>query len=169
MTATDVHGPVDFVLLEFQADRMQGKAAEELIRLVDAGTIRLFDILFVGKDSTGDVYALDLAAEALADAGFGDLAGARSGLLSDDDVQEAGKALEPGTVAALIVYENTWAIPFVAAAREAGGELVARVGAGSRRSLPAGRPAGGGERAVTTGSATVGGAAGEGVGPGARG
>ena len=124
-TAADVHGPVDFVLLEFQTDRMKGKAAEELIRLVDAGTIRLFDILFVGKDAAGDVFALDLAAEALADAGFGDLAGARSGLLSDEDVQEAGKALESGTVAALIVYENTWAIPFVAAAREAGGELVA--------------------------------------------
>jgi hypothetical protein len=125
MTATDVHGPIDFVLLEFQADRMQGKAAEELIRLVDAGTIRLFDILFVGKNAEGEVFALDLAAEALADAGFTDLAGAQSGLLSDADMQEAGSALQAGTVAALIVYENTWAIPFVAAAREAGGELVA--------------------------------------------
>ena len=67
MTATDVHGPVDFVLLEFEADRMKGKAADELIRLVDAGTIRLFDILFIGKDSTGEVFVLDLAAEALAD------------------------------------------------------------------------------------------------------
>jgi len=125
MTTTDVHGPVDFLLLEFQADRMRGKAAEEIVRLIDAGTIRLFDILFVGKSDDGDVYALDLAAEALAEAGFADLAGARSGLLSNDDVQEAGQALQPGTVAALIVYENTWAIPFVAAAREAGGELVA--------------------------------------------
>jgi hypothetical protein len=125
MTATDVHGPVDFVLLEFQANRMEGKAAEELARLVDAGTIRLFDILFVAKDAAGEVFGLDLAAEAMAASGFEDLAGARSGLLSDDDMHEAGRALQPGTVAALIVYENTWAIPFVAAAREAGGELVA--------------------------------------------
>jgi hypothetical protein len=125
MTATDVHGPVDFVLLEFQANRMEGKAAEELARLVDAGTIRLFDILFVAKDAAGEVFGLDLAAEAMAASGFDDLAGARSGLLSDDDMREAGQALQPGTVAALIVYENTWAIPFVAAAREAGGELVA--------------------------------------------
>jgi hypothetical protein len=125
MTATDVHGPVDFVLLEFQANRMEGKAAEELARLVDAGTIRLFDILFVAKDAEGEVFGLDLAAEAMAASGFDDLAGARAGLLSDDDMREAGQALQPGTVAALIVYENTWAIPFVAAAREAGGELVA--------------------------------------------
>jgi hypothetical protein len=125
MTATDVHGPVDFVLLKFQANRMEGKAAEELARLVDAGTIRLFDILFVAKDAEGEVFGLDLAAEAMAASGFDDLAGARSGLLSDDDMREAGQALQPGTVAALIVYENTWAIPFVAAAREAGGELVA--------------------------------------------
>jgi hypothetical protein len=125
MTATDVHGPVDFVLLEFQAPKMKGKAAEELLRLVEAGTIRLFDILFVGKDESGEVFALDLAAEALAEAGFDDFAGAQSGLLSDDDMREAGRAMQPGSVAALVVYENTWAIPFVAAAREAGGELVA--------------------------------------------
>jgi uncharacterized membrane protein len=125
MTATRVHGPVDFVLLEFQADRMEGRAAVELLRLVDAGTIALYDILFVAKDAEGEVMALDLAAEVLAGDGFADLAGAHTGLLSDDDMQEAGQALQPGTVAVLVVYENTWAIPFVAAAREAGGELVA--------------------------------------------
>jgi hypothetical protein len=125
MTERDVHGPVDFVLLEFQADRMEGRAAVELLRLVDAGTIALYDVLFVAKNAEGEVFALDLAAEVLAGEGFTDLAGARTGLLSDDDMQEAGQALQPGTVAALVVYENTWAIPFVAAAREAGGELVA--------------------------------------------
>jgi hypothetical protein len=125
MTAADVHGPVDFVLLEFEADRMTGKAAEELVRLVDAGTIRLFDILFIAKDSTGGVFVLDLAAEALAGSGFIDLAGAQSGLMSAEDIQVAGEVMRPGTVAALIVFENTWAIPFVAAARESGGEMVA--------------------------------------------
>jgi hypothetical protein len=125
MTATRVHGPVDFVLLEFQADRMEGRAAVELLRLVDAGTIALYDVLFVAKNAEGEVIALDLAAEVLAGDGFADLAGAHTGLLSDDDMQEAGQALQPGTVAVLVVYENTWAIPFVAAAREAGGELVA--------------------------------------------
>ena len=56
---------------------------------------------------------------------FSSFAGARSGLLGDDDVAQAGEVMEPGTIAVLIVYENTWAIPFVAAARRAGGEMVA--------------------------------------------
>jgi hypothetical protein len=125
MTAAEVHGPVDFVLLEFEAARMTGKAAEELVRLVEAGTIRLFDVLFVSKDDNGEVFVLDLAAEALAGSGFLDFAGAQSGLLSEEDIELAGAVLRPGTVAALIVFENTWAIPFVAAARESGGEMVA--------------------------------------------
>lgn len=125
MPETDVHGPIDFVLLEFQSDRMRGRAAEEMLRLVDSGTIRLYDVLFLGKSEEGEVYALDLADVAAQEAGFDTLAGARSGLLQSDDLAEAGAALEPGRVAALIVYENTWAIPFVAAARDAGGELVA--------------------------------------------
>jgi hypothetical protein len=125
MTAEDVSGPVDFVLIEFQADRMKGRAAQEIVRLVDDGIISLLDVMFVGKTADGEVYALDLAAEALAEAGFGDLVGARSGMLGDDDMAEAAAALEAGTVAALIIYENTWARGFVAAAREAGGELVA--------------------------------------------
>jgi hypothetical protein len=104
---------------------MKGRAAQEIVRLVDDGIISLLDVMFVGKTADGEVYALDLAAEALAEAGFGDLVGARSGMLGDDDMAEAAAALEPGTVAALIIYENTWARGFVAAAREAGGELVA--------------------------------------------
>ncbi|NUR09680.1 MAG: DUF1269 domain-containing protein [Nocardioidaceae bacterium] len=127
MTSVDVHGPVDFVLLEFQADRMKGRAADELLRLVDQGIIRLFDVLFVGKTAEGETYALDLATEALVEAGFSELAGARSGLLGDDDVAEAAAAMAPGTVAAMVVFENSWARPFVAAAREAGAEMVASV------------------------------------------
>lgn len=126
MTQVDVHGPIDFVLLEFTGNRLTGRAAEELLRLADNGTIRLFDVLFVGKSPDGEVYALDMAAEALAEAaGVRRLAGARSGLLGDDEISEAAQAMQPGSLAVLIVYENAWAIPFVAAAREAGGELVA--------------------------------------------
>jgi hypothetical protein len=82
--------------------------------------------MFVGKSPDGEVYAVDLAAEALADAlGVERLAGARSGLLADDDVKAAAEAMMPGTLAVMIVYENAWAIPFIAAARESGGEMVA--------------------------------------------
>ena len=125
MTTADVHGPVDFVLIEFAADRLTGGAAQALLDLVDKGTIALYDVLVVGKDDDGSVYAVDLAADAEQVGGFTDLAWVRSGLLSDDDMREAAGAMEPGRLAVLIVYENTWAVPFVAAAREAGGELIA--------------------------------------------
>ena len=124
MTA-EVHGPVDFVLLEFSGDRLTGRAAQEVVALVDRGIIALYDVSVVGRTAEGEVYALDLAESAARLGDFEGLAWARTGLLSDDDVAEAAKALRPGTLAALLVYENTWAIPFVAAAREAGGELVA--------------------------------------------
>jgi hypothetical protein len=92
------------------------------MRLVEDGTIHLLDLLVVGKGLDGDVVAMDLSED---DGGFTLMAGARSGLLGDDDVAEAAAVLEPGRVAALIVYENAWAVPFVAAARESGGEMVA--------------------------------------------
>ena len=126
MTVTDVHGPVDFVLLEFAGDRLTGRAAQELLALVDRGIVRVYDVLVVGKGADGTVYGVDLAEAADDRLGeFADLAWARSGLLADDDMRQAADALQPGTLAVLIVYENTWAIPFVAAARESGGELVA--------------------------------------------
>ena len=125
-TEPDVHGPVDFVLLEFPEDRLTGRAADELLSLVDRGIISVYDVLIVGKDKAGATYGVDfaeVAAEQLG--GFTQLAGARSGLLTDEDMHQAAEAMEPGRLAALIVYENTWAIPFVAAARESGGELIA--------------------------------------------
>jgi len=125
MTAADVHGPVDFVLLEFTGNRLTGRAAEELLNLVDRGIVHVYDILVVGKDEDGGAYAVDLEQGAGQVGGFAEFQGARSGVLADDDLQQAADAMEPGTLAALIVYENTWAIPFVAAARESGGELIA--------------------------------------------
>ncbi len=123
MTTTDVHGPIDFVLLEFPAEKLTGEASRALLDLVERGTIRLYDLMIVSKDLDGSVRALEIAESA--DGSFSAFAGAQSGLLGDDDISEAGAALEPGTVAALIVYENTWAVPFVAAVRDSGGELVA--------------------------------------------
>jgi hypothetical protein len=124
MTA-EVHGPVDFVLLEFSGDRLTGRAAQEVLDLVDRGIIALYDVSIVGRTADGEVYAVDLAESAARLGDFAGLAWARTGLLTEDDVAEAAATLRPGTLAALLVYENTWAIPFVAAAREAGGELVA--------------------------------------------
>jgi len=121
----DVHGPIDFALLEFPRDRLTGEAGQALRDLVEAGTIRLYDLLVISKDADGGVEVLEVTDPGGPAAGFSYFAGARSGLLGDEDVQEASSAMEPDTVAALLVYENAWAAPFVAAARRSGGELVA--------------------------------------------
>jgi hypothetical protein len=120
-----VHGPIDFVLMEFSADRLTGGAAQALLDLVDKGIVALYDVLVVGKAEDGSTYAVDMAEEVDRLGGFADLAGVRSGLLTDEDMQEAAAAMQPGTLAVLIVYENTWAVPFVAAAMASGGELIA--------------------------------------------
>jgi hypothetical protein len=125
MTTADVHGPIDFVLIEFSEDRLTGGAAQALLDLVDKGIVALYDVLVVGKENDGSIYALDLADGVDQLGGFAELAWVRSGLLTEDDMREAADAMQPGTLAVLIVYENTWAIPFVGAAMESGGELIA--------------------------------------------
>jgi dihydroorotase-like cyclic amidohydrolase len=117
----DVHGPVDFVLLEFPRNRLTGEAGKALLELVERGVIRLYDLMVISKDDDGTVEVLDLTDTG----GFSTFAGASSGLLGDDDMREAAAAMQPGKVAALIVYENSWAIPFVTAARNSGGDLIA--------------------------------------------
>jgi len=124
--ADDVYGPIDFVLLEFEADNLRGEAAEALLDLVDRGIVRIFDLLIIKKDADGTFSGL--AVDALADdeaGAFAAFQGASSGMLGDEDVAEAAGAMEPGTVAALIVFENVWAIPFVRAVYNAGGALIA--------------------------------------------
>jgi hypothetical protein len=126
MAELDVHGPIDFVLIEFPGDRFTGAAADALLDLLDRDVIRVYDLLVIRKDDDGTFSGIDLgglSADTLG--GFAAFAGARSGLLGDDDLAQAADSMQPGTVAALLVYENAWAIPFVAATRDAGGELVA--------------------------------------------
>ena len=125
MTEQDVHGPIDCVLIEFSGDRLTGGGAQALLDLIDRGIIALYDVLVLGKNVDGSIYAVDLEETTEQLGGFGALAWVRSGLLTEEDMREAAGALEPGRLAVLIVYENTWAKPFVAASREAGGELIA--------------------------------------------
>jgi hypothetical protein len=123
-TTNDAHGPIDFLLIEFPNERTDGSAAQALLDLVEAGTIRLLDLVVARKEDDGTIEVIDI--DGLGDVtAFVQFAGARSGLLGEDDVQEAGNALSPGTTAALIVFENAWAAPFIAAARKNGGEVVA--------------------------------------------
>ncbi len=124
--AIDAHGPIDFVLIEFRADDPADAAAAALLDLVDAGTIRLLDLAVIRKSGDGEISGLEVSQNPDGTlGGFSAFAGARSGLLGDDDLHEAAGALEPGTAAALIIYENAWAAPFISAARRLGGEVVA--------------------------------------------
>ena len=118
-------GPIDYVLLEFPDQEPSGEAAAALADLVDAGIINLYDILAVRKAADGSISGFELTDLGDGVAGFTAFAGARSGLLGDDDIAEAGEVMEPGTIAVLLVYENAWAGPFVAAARKAGGQMIA--------------------------------------------
>src|SRR5947209_8051985 len=112
MDTADVHGLIDVVLIEFSEDRLTGGVTAELLDLVDRGVVRIFDVLALGKNADGEVYGIDLAETAVGlAAGMVDLAWARSGLLSDEDMRVAAEAMEAGTLAVLIMYENTWAIP----------------------------------------------------------
>jgi uncharacterized membrane protein len=125
MTAPDVHGPIDFVVLEFPATADAPDTGKALLDLVNQGTVRLYDFMVVRKDETGSCSEVDVRGSDSPLASLGAFAGARSGLLDDDDLAGVADVLEPGAVAAVVVYENAWAAPFVAAARGEGGQLVA--------------------------------------------
>lgn len=124
-TTTDVHGPIDFVLIEFDAGRLTGEAAPALLDLVERGVVRLLDLLVISKDEDGALNAVELTDPTGPGAEFAYFAGARSGLIADDDMAQAADAMRPGTMAALIVYENSWAVPFVGAVLDSGGEVIA--------------------------------------------
>jgi uncharacterized membrane protein len=124
-TSPDVHGPIDFVLIEFPADQLSGEAGPALLDLVERGVIRLYDLVVIRKAEDGSVEGMELDALPGGAVELAVFAGARSGLVGDDDIREAAEAMRPGTVAALVVYENAWAVPFVGAVRNSGGELVA--------------------------------------------
>jgi uncharacterized membrane protein len=122
---SEVTGPVDYVLLEFPDQEPSGETAAALLDLADAGIIHVYDIVAIRKTSDGSVSGVEITDLGTDGAGFALFAGARSGLMDDDDIADAGTAMKPGTVAVLLVYENTWAVPFVAATHRSGGQLVA--------------------------------------------
>ena len=119
-------GPIDFVLLEFPGDADTKACADAIMDLIERGTIRLYDLLVVRKATDGSFSGVDITdVTASGVGGFHAFGGARSGLLGDDDLSRAAEAMRPGTMAALIIFENAWAAPFVAAALDAGGNMIA--------------------------------------------
>jgi hypothetical protein len=124
----DVLGPVDYVIVEFPADKanFSGEMAAELTSLVDRELVRVLDLLLLRKDLDGSVTVDEL--HEVDDSDLGQLRALEADLamlLAAEDVEEMGKVLEPGNVAAVLVYENRWAAPFASAVRRSGGELVA--------------------------------------------
>lgn len=122
----DSSGPIDYMVVEFPGNRMTGEAFPLLVDLVDRGLIRVLDLAFIRKEADGSVVAMTLS-DVDRDGSL-DLAvfeGASSGLLGNDDLAEAATAVEPGSSAGVLVYENVWAAPFARALRRAGGQLVA--------------------------------------------
>jgi hypothetical protein len=122
----DELGPVDFVVVEFPAgsSTFSGEMATELLSLVDAGTIRVIDILILAKDDRGSVEAIEFS-EVSELGELQALEAQLAELLAEEDVAHLAAAMEPGSVAGVLVYENLWAAPFASAARRSGGQLIA--------------------------------------------
>jgi len=121
----DEMGPVDYILVEWTGRQPNGEALPHLLELVESGTIRILDIAFITKDEEGIVAGMEIEDLGGAVEEVKLFEGASSGIISDDDTVEAAQALEPGTSAALLIYENSWAAPFASAVRRSGGQLVA--------------------------------------------
>ena len=122
----DELGPVDYLVVEFPAGHQNftGEGADELVRLHDAGIIRIMDILILAKDADGTVDAMELSD--LPD--LGELQRIEAQLaqtLAEEDVEHLAAAMNPGSVAGVLIYENLWAAPFGSAMRRAGGQLIA--------------------------------------------
>jgi hypothetical protein len=125
-TGVDELGPVDYLVVEFPpgAQNFTGEMAAELVRLSDAGTIRVLDILILQKAADGSIDAYEIDETEAADE-IRALETHVSEILAADDVEHLAAAMEPGSVAGVLVWENTWAAPFASAARRAGGQLIA--------------------------------------------
>jgi hypothetical protein len=126
MTSDDeAMGPISYLIVEFPGSKMTGEGLPVLIDLVDRGVIRILDLVFVTRDQDGTVRGIELAD--FDHDGKLDLAafeGASSGLLDQSDLEGAGAAIEPGSSAGILIFENRWAVRFTQALRRSGAELV---------------------------------------------
>lgn len=119
-------GPIDYIVVEFPTgqQRFTGAMIDAISSLVDAGTIRVLDLVVLVKDADGSVDVEEF--EDLGDRGsLAALEGQLAEVLALEDIESLAEAMEPGSVAGVLVWENTWAAPFAVAARESGGQLIA--------------------------------------------
>jgi len=116
-------GPVEYIIVGFPGNQFNGKIAPELVALVESGTVRILDLIFIGKDADGTIVSFEIDEMDTA-AGFDGLDGDVGGLISPEDIEYAAAALEPNSSAALLIWEDLWAAPFAEAVRKSGGVLV---------------------------------------------
>jgi hypothetical protein len=115
--------PVEYIIVGFPGNQFNGQIAPELIALVESGTVRILDLIFIGKDADGSVVSFEIDdLDALAD--FAGLDADIGGLISPEDVEYAAGQLEPNSSAALLIWEDVWAAPFAKAVRDSGGVLL---------------------------------------------
>jgi uncharacterized membrane protein len=122
----DAMGPISYLIVEFPGNKMTGEGLPILVDLVDQGLIRILDLLFVTRDDDGSLRAVelrDLDLDGQIDVAI--FEGASSGLLDDSDLADAASVIEPGSSAAILLFENRWARSFTQALRRGGAELVA--------------------------------------------
>src|SRR5262249_55619017 len=120
------HGPISYLIVEFPGNKMTGDGLAALVDLVDRGLIRILDLTFVTRDADGTVSGIDI--QDIDNDGELDLTifeGVSSGLVDEGDREEAASAIEPGSSAGILIFENVWALPFVQGLRRGGAELVA--------------------------------------------
>jgi Family of unknown function (DUF6325) len=116
-------GPVEYIIVGFEGNRFTGAIVPELVALVDAGLIRILDLIVIAKDDDGTIVAIEvdgqdhLAVFEVLDADVG-------GIIGEEDIAHAAEAIEPGSSAALLIWEDLWAAPLVTAIRSAGGVLI---------------------------------------------
>ena len=116
-------GPVEYIIVGFPGNRFNGRIAPELIALVESGTVRIIDLVFISKDAEGNVMSLEI--DELDDAaGFADLDGEFGGVIGPEDIEFAAAQLEPNSSAGLLIWEDLWATPFAEAVRNSGGVLL---------------------------------------------
>jgi len=125
-TYLDSLGPIDYIVVEFPAgaSSFTGEMSEALLSLVDAGTIRVVDVLILTKNEDGSVDAMELSdMEQLGP--LQRVEAQLAELLAAEDVEHLAAAMDPGSTAGVLIWENLWAAPFASAARRSGGQLIA--------------------------------------------
>ena len=121
----DVLGPIDYLVVEFPGNKFNGELLPELTSLVARGLVHVLDLAFVTKSADGEISMLELEdLDELAQAGLSGIAGFLADLIAEEDLIHAAELLEPNSSAAVLIWENSWAVPFVTAMRASGGSVI---------------------------------------------